>query len=85
MRSGTGCSDLLHDTGLALRESNVSTRLVLNELDVNLPALTARLFIIIVIIVAGSSADARTFDTAIVSALASVAIAAGQDIIVSRG
>jgi hypothetical protein len=42
---------LLHNTGLALRESNMATRLILNELDLNLATLATRLVIIIILIV----------------------------------
>lgn len=42
---------LLHDTSLALREGDVTTRLILNELDLDLATLTARLVIIIVLVV----------------------------------
>jgi hypothetical protein len=44
---------LLHDTGLALGEGNVSTRLVLDELDLNLPALAAGLVVVVVVVVGG--------------------------------
>ena len=78
------CSYLLHDPSLALRESDVATRLVLDELDVNLATLTARLIIVIVVIVAGSSADASTLDAAGLSTLTSIAISGGQGIITGR-
>ena len=42
---------LLHDTRLALREGDVSTRLVLDELDFDLPALAARLVVVVVVVV----------------------------------
>lgn len=46
-------SHLLHDTRLPLREGDVSTRLVLNELDLDLTALTARLVVVVIIVVGG--------------------------------
>ena len=48
---------LLHDTGLPLGEGNVTTRLVLDELDLDLPAL-ATWFVVIVIVIVGRSRDA---------------------------
>jgi hypothetical protein len=47
----TNGTHLLHDAGLALREGNVPARLVLDELDLNLPALAAGLVIIVVVVV----------------------------------
>ena len=46
-------TDLLHDAGFSLGESDVPTRLVLNELDLNLSSLATALVIIIVVIVSG--------------------------------
>jgi len=42
---------LLHDAGLALGKGDVPTRLVLDELDLNLPALAAGLVVIVVVVV----------------------------------
>lgn len=47
----------------------MSSRLVLDEFDVNLSPLTSRLVLIIIIIV-GSGTDARTLDAASVGAVA---------------
>lgn len=44
-------TNLLHDTGLALREGDVATRLISDELDLNLSPLATRLVIIIIIVV----------------------------------
>jgi len=46
---------LLHDASFALRKGDMPTRLVLNELDFNLPSLTARLVIIVIVVVGGSA------------------------------
>jgi hypothetical protein len=46
---------LLHDAGLALREGDVPARLVLDELDLNLPALAAGLVVVVVIVVGGGA------------------------------
>jgi small neutral amino acid transporter SnatA (MarC family) len=73
-------SYLLHDAGFALRKGDVTTRLILNELDLNLPALAARLVVVVVIVVS-SSAGARTLDA---SALA-VAILEVVVLVVSVG
>ena len=62
-----GRTYLLHDTGLALREGDVATRLVLDELDLYLASLAARL-VVIVIIVVGGSAGASSLDTATLDA-----------------
>jgi hypothetical protein len=50
-RTKTATSYLFHDAGFALGESNVSTRLVLDELDLNLSTLAAGLVIIVVVVV----------------------------------
>lgn len=42
---------LLHDSRFPLRKGNVTTRLVLDELDVNLPPLAAGLAVIVVVVV----------------------------------
>ena len=42
---------LLHDTSFALGEGDVPARLILNELDLNLPALASWLVVIIVVVV----------------------------------
>ena len=57
---------LLHNSSLALGESDVSTRLVLDELDFNLSSLATGLVIVVVVIV--ESTLARTLDTAIFGA-----------------
>jgi hypothetical protein len=44
-------SDLFHDASFPLRESNVTTRFILDELDLNFSPLPATLLIIVVIIV----------------------------------
>lgn len=46
-------TNLLHDTSLSLGESDVTTRLVLDELDFNLSSLAARLVVVVVIVVGG--------------------------------
>jgi len=56
---------LLHDTGLPLGEGNVATRLIRDELDLNLSALASWLIIIIVVVV--GSGWALALDTAILS------------------
>ena len=62
-RRVSGRTNLLHDTGLPLGEGDVSTRLVLDELDLDLASLAARL-VVIVIVVVGSGAGARSLGTA---------------------
>jgi hypothetical protein len=61
-------TDLLHDACLALGEGDVSTRLVLNELDLDLASLATGLVIVIVVVVgcAGTRAlDASALECAI--------------------
>ena len=74
---------LLHDASLSLREGDVATRLVLDELDINLSSFATGLVIVIVIIVAGGGADPRALDAAILGGLA--AIAGVEGIVDSRG
>ena len=54
-----------HDACFAFREGDVSTRLVLNELDVNLSSFATGLIVIVVIIVASGCADTRAFNTTV--------------------
>lgn len=59
---------LLHDTSLSLGESNMPTRLVGDELDLNLATLAPWLVIIVVVVVGGSltsSLDPTGFSTAV--------------------
>jgi len=69
---------LLHNAGLTLREGDVSTRLVLDKLDLNLSPLTTWLVIVVVIIISGSGRGARTLDASVLSSIAQV-------ILVGRG
>lgn len=58
-----GWTDLLHDTGLSLGKGDVATRLVADELDLNLATLAVTLLVIVVVVVSGRSAlplDAAT-------------------------
>ena len=66
---------LLHDTGLALGEGDVATRLVADELDFNLAPLATTLLIVIIVVV--GRARARTLDAAALSC----AIAYGMRIV----
>ena len=76
---------LLHYSGLSLRERDVSSRFVRDELDVNLPALATRLIVIVVVVVPGAASvtDTSAFGAAILCGLA-VAVA-GERIVGSRG
>lgn len=51
----------LHDTGLSLREGNVATRLIADELNLNLTSLASSLLILILVVV---GAAALTLDAA---------------------
>lgn len=72
IRSGTY---LLHDTGLALGECDVATRLVADELDFDLAPLATALLVVIIVVV--GRARARTLDAAALSG----AIADGMRIV----
>jgi hypothetical protein len=50
-RATPGGTCLLHDAGLALGEGDVATRLVLDELDFDLPSLATGLVLIVVVVV----------------------------------
>lgn len=60
---------LLHDTSFALRECDVTTRLVLDELDLDLTTLSSWLVIVVVVVVRSSTGtgalDASAFESAI--------------------
>ena len=58
---------LLHNTSLALGEGDVATRLILDKLDLNLAALTARLVVVIIIVL---GAHATALGAAVVRAVA---------------
>jgi len=58
----TASTYLLHDAGLALGKGDVPARLVLDELDLNLPALAAGLVVVVVIVVC---CRARAFGAAV--------------------
>ena len=70
-REKTEQTYLLHDTGLALGKGDVTTRLVLDELDLNLSSLAAGLVVVVVIVV-GSSAGA--LDAAVLHAEGAIAV-----------
>lgn len=72
-----GATYLLHDSGLALRESDMATRLVLDKLDLDLPPLATGLVIIVVVVV--GSAGTLTLDAAVLH-LEAVAI---SDVVVA--
>jgi len=80
-----GCpvaTHLLHDTGLPLGEGDVATRLVLDELDLDLAALTARLVVVIIVVL---GAHATALGAASLSAVARLVqvIVAGGELVVS--
>jgi hypothetical protein len=57
---GMDVTNLLHDTSLSLGKGDVSTRLVLDELDLDLATLATRLVVVIVVVV--GSAGTRSLD-----------------------
>jgi hypothetical protein len=77
---------LFHDTCLSLGKGDVATRFILDEFNLNLPSLTSRLIVIIVIIV-GSSAEARTFGASILDGTIAgdKVILSGRRVFVSDG
>jgi len=69
---------LLHDTSLPLRESDVATRLILNKLDLNLAALTARLVIIVVVVLGAHAAALGATGVSAVAGLLQVIMVWGE-------
>lgn len=65
---------LLHDTRLPLRECDVTTRFVLDELDFNLSSFSSSLFIIVIVVVS-CHGGSRTLSTSGVDAVAGQFIA----------
>ena len=78
MRAAT--TYLFHDAGLALRKGNMSTRLVLDELDFNLSALAARLVRVVIAVILGL---AGALNAAVRIALEGAIVAIG--VVVDRG
>lgn len=76
-------TDLLHNASLSFGKGNVSTRLIRDELDVNLPAFAIRLIVVVVIVIAGGGTDTRALHAARLSTLA-IGIAGGQSVIADR-
>lgn len=67
---------LLHDASLALGEGDVTARLVLNELDLNLSALATGLIVIVVVVV-GSTGTRALDATVLEGAIAVVEVVVG--------
>ena len=67
-------TDLLHDTSLSLGEGDVTTRLVLDELDLDLSALTATFLIIVIVIVSTSHGSSGALSASGISTVASQVI-----------
>ena len=73
---GKGPTYLLHDTSLSLGEGDMATRLVLNELDLDLAPLATGLVIVIIVVV--GSAGTRALDaSALERAIAVLQIVVG--------
>lgn len=68
---------LLHDTSLTLGEGDVATRLVLDELDLDLASLTTLTLVIVVVVVA-SGGHSSALGTASFGAVA------GREVILRR-
>lgn len=73
-----GDANLLHDAGLALGESDVATRLILDEFDLDLSSFTTRLVVVIIIVVA--STHTRAFGAAVLEG----AVAGSSQFILGR-
>jgi hypothetical protein len=90
MSLATRCSGratyLLHDAGLALAEGDVPTRLVGDELDLDLPALAAGLVVVVVVVV---GRRARAFGAAVrvadIEGAAAVVVQLGRRVLVVVG
>ena len=82
-RLGTATTYLLHDTSLPLREGDVPTRLVLDELDLNLPALAPGLLVIVVVVIGGGT---RAFGAPVgIAGTQSAIVAIANSVVVDRG
>ena len=73
-QSVVGLTNLLHDTSLSLGEGDVTTRLVLDELNLDLSTLTAALLIIVVVVVSTSHRGSGSLGASRVGAVASEVI-----------
>ena len=62
---------LLHNTSLSLGEGDVTTRLVLDELDLDLSTLAGAFLIIVIIIVSTSHRSSSSLGASSISAVAS--------------
>lgn len=83
MFSETGVSShLFHDSRFALREGDVSTRLVLNEFDLDLATFASGLVVIVVVVVGGGrgalSLDTTSLGSAILELLLLVIVGVAE-------
>lgn len=76
---------LLHDTGLPLGKGNVTTRLILDELDLDLATLTARLVIVIVVVLRAHAAALGTASVSAVARLLQVVVVWRELLLTDRG
>lgn len=81
--TGIGRTNLLHNTGLALGKGDVATRLVGDELDLNLATLAAT-FLIIVVVVVGGDAGSRALGATGVARRVAIADRVGVVEVVGR-
>lgn len=77
----TGSTYLLHDTGLSLGEGDVATRLILDELDFDLAALTARLVVIIIVVLGAHAVALGAAGVAVARLLQVIVLARGELVI----
>lgn len=84
-RSTTASTYLLHDTSLALGEGDVTTRLILDKLDLDLAALTTRLVIVVVVVLSAHAAALGTAGVSAVAGLLQVIVVWRELLLTDRG
>lgn len=81
VRNGTY---LLHNTSLPLGKGDVTTRLILDELNLDLAALTARLVIVVVVVLGANAAALGTAGVSAVARLLQVVVVRRELLLTNR-
>ena len=84
-RDDGGSAYLLHNTSLALGKGNVTTRLILDELDLDLTTLPSRLVVIIIVVFGTHAVALGPTGIGAVARLLQVIVLVGREFLVDGG